>query len=100
MQEEIDIEVEKGTNEYLTIYLDEELTYRQVQRAVRTKDRWIRLQRRRFRGTTNCVDVQIISRGLWGGYHRGKIIVDTENEYSEYIINLTVNPKRKSSIWA
>ena len=100
MYEEIDLEVEKGDMEYLTIYLSEELTYRQLQRAIRTKDRWIRLQRRRFRGTSNCANLQIVSRGLWGGYHRGKIVVNSENEYSEYIINLTVHPKKRNNVYA
>jgi len=96
MTEEFDVEVEKGNNEYLTIYLEDDLTYRELNRAVRTKDRWIRLLTRRFRGTTNCFDVQIISRGLWGGYHRGRIEVRAPSETSEYIINLMVYPKRKS----
>jgi len=95
MFEEINLELEKGTNEYLTIFLDHPISYRDINRFIKTKDRWIRIQKRRFRGTSSNIGVEIITRGLWGGYHRGKIKVSSDDEYSEYIINLVVVPKKK-----
>lgn len=100
MYEEIDLELEKGTNERFTIYLDDEVTYRQLNRIVKTKDRWIRLATRRFRGTTKRIDIQIITRGLWGGYHRGILRISTPKAEQEYVINLMVHPKKRHSVFA
>ena len=94
MQEEINLELEKGTNEYFSIYLDEPISFRDINRYIKTKDRWIKVQPRRYRGTSRHIGVEIITRGLWGGFHRGRIWVNSDSDDSEYIINLVVLPKK------
>ncbi|MCI0515372.1 hypothetical protein L0128_19330 [candidate division KSB1 bacterium] len=94
MAEEISFEVEKGTNEYFTITLDEAIPYHDINRVLKTPDRWIRIQPRRYKGTTDSIYIEIVTRGLWDGFHRGVIRVNSENGDEEYVINLFVKPKK------
>lgn len=95
MQREINFDLEKGSKEHFKIELDESITYPEINRVLKTKDRWIRVAPRKFKGSKKDIDVSIITRGLWGGFHRGKIQVSNE---TEYVINLFVYPKKAKSI--
>jgi hypothetical protein len=98
MQHEINFDLQKGTREHFKIELDQSITYAEIYRVLKTKDRWIRVQPRRFKGSKTDIDISIITRGLWGGFHRGKIRVFSSTSDTEYVINLFVHPKKANPI--
>lgn len=94
MQHEYHFDLKKGNREHFKIELDSSITYQEINRVLKTKDRWIRVQPRRFKGSKKEIDIAIITRGLWGGFHRGKIQVSSTGNDTEYVINLFVSPRK------
>lgn len=92
---EINLTLEKGSNELLTINFKDEIESRLISRYLLTRDRWIKIKPQNIRGTTSSAQLKIVSRGLFGGYHRGIINVSTASEQVEYIIHLFVVPKKR-----
>jgi hypothetical protein len=97
-QKEINVTLEKGSVKDIKIFLKDRLNYRELNRYIATKDRWIRFKRQNYRESTDLIEIQIISRGLFAGYHRGILTISAPNERIEYIIHLFVIPKTKRAL--
>ncbi len=95
---ELNFRIAKGDTNSFDIMLSDAVTFRKINSVIKTKDRWIKVQKHHYSGKSDKLAVDIVTRGLWEGFHRGIIRVNEPDRQEEYIINLFIRPKRSHKI--
>lgn len=95
---ELSFRVVRGDTNSFDIMLSDAVSFRNINSVIKTKDRWIKVQKHRYSGKSDKLAVDIVTRGLWEGFHRGIIQVNEPERQEEYIINLYIRPKKKHEL--